>query len=137
MARAGRRAARSAIHSECWRTAIKTVDDFAVILVDTEESGQQIEYRSVSEGRLAHFPAWEHVDRDLRHFISDDIPNGTREEPYVDRDEAWQIVIFEEDGWVYVTENDATFRVREDEYSRQWNALIDEFNPVAPVALEE
>lgn len=100
-----------------------------MILVESEESGQQIEYRSALGGRLAHFPAWEHVDRDLRHFISDDIPNGTREEPYEDRDEAWHIVIFEEDGWVYVEENGARFRVRAEEYARNWNALIDEFNP--------
>lgn len=108
-----------------------------MILIGTEESGQQIEYRSVSEGRLAHFPAWEHVDRDLRHFISDDIPNGTREEPYEDRDESWQIAIFEDDGWVYVTENGLTFRVRADEYLRQWTALIDDFNPVEPLAMDE
>jgi len=104
-----------------------------VILVDSEESGQQLEYRSALGGRLAHFPAWEHVDRDLRHFISDDIPNGTREEPYVDRDEDWQIAIFEEDGWVYIEENGQRSRVRAEEYARNWNALIDEFNPVAPV----
>ena len=113
---------------------MKTVDDFVVILVDTEDSGQQIEYRSaLGGGRLAHFPAWEHVDRDLRHFISDDIPNGTREDPYVDRDEDWQISIFEEDDWVYVTENGSSFRVRADEYRRVWNALIDEFNPISPL----
>ena len=103
-----------------------------VILVDSEESGQQIEYRSALGGRLAHFPAWEHVDRDLRHFIADDIPNGTREEPYEDREDDWHIVIFEEDGWVYIEENGAKFRVRADDYTRVWNALIDEFNPVSP-----
>ena len=104
-----------------------------VILVDSEESGQQLEYRSALGGRLAHFPAWEHVDRDLRHFISDDIPNGTREEPYEDRDEDWQIRIFEDDGWVYIEENGARCRVPAVEYARNWNALIDEFNPVAPL----
>jgi len=113
--------------------SVPTIDDFAVVLIDTENSGQQIEYRSAARGRLAHFPAWEHVDRDLRHFISEDIPNGTGEEPYVDADEDWRITIFEEDGWVYVTENDAAFRVRAEDYLRLWNALIDEFNPVAPL----
>lgn len=112
---------------------MKTIDDFVVILVDSDESGQQLEYRSALGGRLAHFPAWEHVDRDLRHFISGDIPNGTREEPYVDRDEGWEIRIFEEDGWVYVEENGERFRVRADEYRRVWNALIDDFNPVSPL----
>ncbi|MFL6246892.1 MAG: hypothetical protein ACJ74H_12755 [Thermoanaerobaculia bacterium] len=109
------------------------MDDFVVILVNTEDSGQQIEYRSALGGRIAHFPAWEHVDRDLRHFIADDIPNGTREEPYHDRDEEWQITIFEEDGWVHIDEDGERFRVRAEEYARNWNALIDEFNPVAPL----
>jgi hypothetical protein len=112
-----------------------TVDDFTVLLVESEESGQQLEYRSASRGRLAGFPAWEHVDRDLRHFISEDIPNGTRTEPYEDRDEEWHIAIFEEDGWVHVDENGAQFRVRADDYTRVWNALIDEFNPVEPFAV--
>ena len=109
------------------------VDDFVVTLVDTPESGQQLEYRSASRGRLAHFPAWEHVDRDLRHFIAEDIPNGTRDEPYVDVDEAWRIEIFEEDGWVYVTENDSRFRVRTERYIREWTTLIDAFNPISPL----
>jgi hypothetical protein len=34
---------------------------------------------------------------------------------------------------VYVTENDVAFRVRAEDYLRSWNALIDEFNPVAPL----
>jgi len=109
-----------------------TIDDFAVVLVDSAESGQQIEYRSAARGRLAGFPAWEHADRDLRHFILEDIPNGTREEPYVDADENWRITIFEEEGWVYVKEDDTAtaFRVRATDYLHSWTGLIDEFNPV-------
>jgi len=38
---------------------------------------------------------------------------------------------------MYVEENGVQFRVRADEYLRQWNALIDDFNPVAPLALDE
>lgn len=98
-------------------------------LIDTEESGKQLEYTSPTRGRLARFPAWEHVDRDLRHFIADDVPNGTPAEPYDDRDEGWQIVIFEDDGWVYVSEGDSHFRVRAERYREAWMALIDEFNP--------
>ncbi len=109
------------------------VDDFVVTLVDTPDSGKQLEYTSVSRGRLAHFPAWEHVDRDLRHFIPADVPLGTRDVPYDDRDEDWHIVIFEEDGWVYIAENDAKFRVRREQYIREWAALIDAFNPIAPL----
>jgi hypothetical protein len=117
------------------------VDDFTITLVETDASGQQIEYTSASRGRLAGFPAWEHVDRDLRHFIAEDVPLGTIDEPYDDRDEGWRIVIFQNDGWVYVAEGDhpraaefpRKFRVRTDHYVRVWAAIIDEFNPVAPL----
>lgn len=101
-----------------------------MVLVESDESGQQLEYRSASRGRLAHFPAWEHVDRDLRHFIRDDVPSGTRAEPYLDRDDDWQIAIFEEDEWVYVEENGSAFRVSAEDYFRSWMGLIDDFNPV-------
>jgi hypothetical protein len=100
-----------------------------VSLVDTEESGKQLEYTSAARGRLAHFPAWEHVDRDLRHFIAEDIPNGTAEQPYDDRDADWHIVIFEDDGWVYVAENESRFRINGELYRQAWDALIDEYNP--------
>jgi hypothetical protein len=73
------------------------------------------------------------VDRDLRHFIPADVPLGTRDLPYDDRDENWHIVIFEEDGWVYVAENDVQFRVPREHYIREWAALIDAFNPIAPL----
>ena len=82
---------------------------------------------------MAHFPAWEHVDRDLRHFIPEDVPLGNRDEPYDDRDEGWHIVIFEESGWVYIAENDVKFRVRSEQYIREWAVLIDAYNPIAPL----
>jgi len=113
-------------------TDFRTIDDFTIRLIDTPESGKQIEFASAGQ-RLAGFPAWEHVDRDLRHFINDDIPTGTREEPYQDRDEGWRIAIFEHGGWVFIAEEDAgktgAFRVRTEIYLAAWKALIDRFNP--------
>jgi hypothetical protein len=38
---------------------------------------------------------------------------------------------------VYVDENGVQFRVRADDYTRVWNALIDEFNPVEPFSNDE
>ena len=114
-----------------------TVDDFVVRLVDGEEGGKHIELASEAGGRLAGFPAWDHADRDLRHFIQSDIPLGSREEPYEDRDESWQIAIFEHAGWVYVAEGDgarnAAFRVRTEDYVGAWTRLIDRFNPAVPL----
>jgi hypothetical protein len=117
------------------------VDDFLVRLVDAGEGNLQIELASAARGRLAGFPAWDHADRDLRHFIPSDVPLGTIDEPYDDRDEGWRIVIFEHGGWMYVAEGDGVdaaepsslFRVRRERYLQAWAALIDLFNPITPL----
>jgi hypothetical protein len=118
-----------------------SISDFSVRLVETDEGGKQLEFASVSRGRLAWFPAWEHVDRDLRHFIATDVPLGTFDEPFLEEDEAWRIVIFEHDGWIYVAEGDhpvsggftSRFRVPRDRYLKAWAALIDAHNPITPL----
>lgn len=111
----------------------RTIDDFSVVLADTAGGGKHIEFVSVSQGRLAGFPAWEHADRDLRHFILSDIPSGTREEPYEDRDDDWRIAIFEHAGWVYIAEahgpKTVAFRVAAGRYLAAWKSLIDRFHP--------
>ena len=125
--------------------AFPVITDFSVKLFDAGEGGMHLEYASASQGRLAHFPAWDHVDRDLRHFIPSDVPLGNLAEPYDDRDEAWRILIFEDGGWVYVAEGDdpkatrfgSRFRVLRERYFQAWAALIDQFNPITPLDEEE
>lgn len=114
-------------------TDFRTVEDFAVRLIDSDDGGKHVEMVSEREGRLAGFPAWDHADRDLRHFIQSDIPLGTREEPYEDREDSWRIAIFEHGGWVYIAEAEGkaagAFRVPRERYLGAWQALIDRFNP--------
>lgn len=115
------------------------IDDFAVRVSDDE--AHTVEFTSAAHGRLAGFPAWEHADRDLRHFTALDVPLGTLAEPYEDRDEGWRILVFEHGGWLHVLEgNDprgtafpAYFRVRRERYLQAWAALIDFFNPITPL----
>lgn len=115
------------------------IDDFSVV-VTTDES-RTIEFRSAAHGRLAGFPAWEYADRDLRHFTPSDVPLGTLDEPFEDRDEAWRIILFGDSGWIYVLEGDAPaatefrrwFRVATGGYVQAWAALIDFFNPAKPL----
>lgn len=117
------------------------IDDFSVVV--TEDEGRTIEYRSASLGRLAGFPAWESADRDLRHFTPSDVPLGTIDEPFDDRDEDWRMLLFGEGGWIYVLEGDSPtatefprwFRVATGRYVQAWAALIDFCNP--PKALDE
>jgi hypothetical protein len=115
------------------------IEDFAVRISDDE--ARTIELTSAAHGRLAGFPAWEHADRDLRHFTPADVPLGTLAEPYDDRDEGWRILLFEHAGWIHVLQgNDprgtafhAYFRVRRERYFMAWAALIDFYNPITPL----
>lgn len=115
------------------------IDDFAVTVSDGE--AHTVEFTSAKHGRLAGFPAWEHADRDLRHFVPADVPMGTFDEPYDDRDEGWRILIFEQAGYVHVLEGDAPgaeelttyFRVPVGRYVQAWAALIDFYNPITPL----
>lgn len=115
------------------------IDDFSVVVTDDE--ARTIEFRSATHGRLAGFPAWEYADRDLRHFTPSDVPLGTIDEPFEDRDEGWRMLLFGGGGWIYVLEGDlpATteftrwFRVATGRYVQSWAALIDFFNPARPL----
>ena len=116
------------------------VSDFDVKLRDAGDGNLHAEF--MAEGnRLAWFPAWDHVDRDLRHFIPADVPLGTLDEPYEDADESWRLMLFEHRGFVYVLEGDAPrtsdfprfFKVPRDRYLAAWAALIDAYNPITPL----
>jgi hypothetical protein len=115
--------------------AFPVVEDFLV------EISEVLEFRSAEGGRLAGFPAWEHAERDLRHFDANDVPLGTIDEPFEDADEQWRMVIFEHRGHVYVLEGDSPhaedfdvfFRVTRDRYFEAWAAVIDSFNPITPL----
>jgi len=88
-------------------TTPRLIEDFAVVLREEGEGGLHIEFVSGAQGRLAGFPAWDHADRDLRHFTPDDIPIGSEEEPFADADDEWRIVIFSRGDEVFVFEGDA------------------------------
>lgn len=117
------------------------IDDFSVVV--TEDDARTVEFHSATHGRLAGFPAWEYADRDLRHFTPSDVPLGTIDEPFDDRDEEWRMLLFGEAGWIYVLEGDSPtatefprwFRVPTGRYVQAWAALIDFFNP--PKALDD
>ncbi len=119
--------------------SFRTIPDFAVAVSDAPD--RHLEFRSASRGRLAHFPAWEHADRDLRHFTASDVPIGSIDDPFDDADDGWRIAIFEHRGFVYVLEGDSAnaddfpryFRVPGERYLQAWAALIDTYNPIKPL----
>lgn len=121
--------------------AFPVIADFAIELRASEELGQHIYYVSASRGELASFPYWDNVERDMRHFMPEDVPIGSIDEPVDDADVDWQIVIFEHSGFVHVLEGaephattfDVWFRVPLARYIEEWARIIDQFNPIAPL----
>jgi hypothetical protein len=118
-----------------------TILDFTIELRESEETGQHVYFVSPSRGELAGFPYWDNAERDMRHFVAEDVPIGSMMEPVEDADEDWQIVIFEHRGFVYVLEGskphaqtfDVWFRVPSDRYIAEWARVIDQFNPIEPL----
>ena len=121
--------------------AFPLIPDFTIELRDSEEFGQHVQFVSPTRGELAGFPYWDNVERDMRHFVAEDVPLGSIDEPVDDADADWQIVIFQHSGFVYVlegsaphaTEFDVWFRVPLDRYVAEWTRVIDEFNPIRPL----
>jgi hypothetical protein len=118
------------------------ITDFYLTLDEEPEGGLHIAMMSRTRGRLASFPAWDHADRDLRHFTHDDIPLGTEEEPYEDADEAWRITILADRNDVFILEGDApgapltrSYRIPRVQYLGAWEDLIREYHPAK--SLEE
>jgi hypothetical protein len=112
------------------------VPDFYLTLREHLEGGLHIEMMSRTRGHLAGFPAWDHADRDLRHFTHADIPLGTEEIPFEDADEAWRIVILPQGTDVFILEGDAPrgeltrrYRIPRDQYLAAWDDLIREYHP--------
>src|ERR1700737_4498786 len=87
--------------------AFPTIADFTIELRESEEFGQHVHFVSPTRGELAGFPYWDNAERDMRHFVAEDVPLGSMMEPVDDADEDWQIVIFERGGFVYVLEGGA------------------------------
>jgi hypothetical protein len=115
---------------------VPPITDFYLTLRDQPEGGLHIEMLSRTRGHLAGFPAWDHADRDLRHFTPDDIPLGTDEEPFQDADEGWRIVILARETDVFILEGDAPhgaltrrYRIRREQYLAAWDDLIREYHP--------
>jgi hypothetical protein len=118
------------------------IKDFAIELRESEEFGQHVYYISESRGELAGFPYWDNAERDMRHFVAEDVPLGSIDEPVDDADVDWQMVVFEHAGFVYILEGaaphtttfDVWFRVPRDRYIAEWARVIDQFNPIEPLA---
>src|SRR5258706_10882157 len=119
---------------------VPLVADFSLTLREEGEGGLHIEMMSRARGHLAGFPAWDHADRDLRHFTPDDIPLGDEEEPFEDADEEWRIIIFARGNDVFVLEGDSPngplprrYRISRERYLAAWDELMRRYHPALSV----
>ncbi len=79
------------------------IDDFSIELRQTvPKFGNHLFFVSAANGDLISFPWWDHVERDLQRWTQRNIPLGTKDKPFYDLEQGWQVVIFEERPWVYV-----------------------------------
>jgi hypothetical protein len=115
---------------------VPPIPDCYLTLREEPEGGLHIRMMSRTRGDLAGFPAWDHADRDLRHFTPADIPLGTEEEPFEDADEAWRIVILPRGTDVFILEGDTSrgaltrrYRIPREQYLAAWDDLIREYHP--------
>jgi hypothetical protein len=115
---------------------VPRIPDFYLTLRDHPEGGLHIEMMSRKQGHLAGFPAWDHADRDLRHFTPADIPLGTDDEPFEDADESWRIAILARGNDVLILEGDAPsgpftrrYRIPREQYLAAWHDLIARYHP--------
>lgn len=120
--------------------ALPPISDFYLTLRDEPEGGLHIRMMSRTRGDLAGFPAWDHADRDLRHFTPADIPLGTEDEPFEDADEAWRIMILAVETDVVILEGDAPrgaltrrYRIAREQYLAAWEELIREYHPAKSI----
>ncbi|WP_216641131.1 hypothetical protein [Solibacillus sp. R5-41] len=104
-------------------TSFPIVKDFEVVV--TEDTNMLSFYSAKRKEQLTTFP---------RHYAleecdEEDIPLGTRTEPYIDRKESWQIRIFEENDFVYILQGHnknihTWYKTPRNAYLKQWIKLL-------------
>jgi hypothetical protein len=109
------------------------IEDFEVILLPfpawRRREGYHLAFFSQQQGLLTSFGFWGHAYLDYtdENFC---IPLMN----FWDREQAWEQIIFEKDGYVYVLEGDfddhtvgyyCWFRVRKERYLAEWQAALE------------
>lgn len=113
-------------------TSFQWINDFQIEMRDCGKLGIHLDLISTSQGKLAGFPWWDHADADLRTMKSDEIPLGTTSFPFNDLEQGWEILIWENKGFIFIAENNdpcskeysVWFRVDKEMYLQAWQKVI-------------
>jgi hypothetical protein len=108
--------------------AFPVVKDFRVLLQHGGTLGWHVHLVSTSRGILAGFPWWDHAERELKTWKASDVLTGTAEMPLLQSGEAWQVIVFEQEGQIYVLEGEEPetrefgryFAVPQDRWEAAW-----------------
>lgn len=114
------------------------IGDFHVVLEEGISDGDyylgfHVKFRSESLGDLAHFPWWDHAERDLARDEFP-VPVGDLVQPFNEVEEGWELTIAEHMGRVYVLERDyddpaagyhSWFAVETTMYMAAWQSAVE------------
>ncbi|MDD6207015.1 MAG: hypothetical protein PUB10_00640 [Clostridiales bacterium] len=103
--------------------------DFYIKTWDGEE-GLCMAFSDKKLGDFVTFPYWDDVNLMFAGMEEDEIPMGTKEKPFLDEAEDWQLLIFADGAYVYIfteTKNPDCFfsgKVEKKQYRNAWKKLI-------------
>ncbi len=112
----------------CFPDMFSLIDDFEVLPEKSRTFGYQLEFESKKKGRLGGLEYWDHVER---FICRDDFEIPCKY--FEDKDQGWEILIFEYDELVYILEGDLDHqevgyerwcKVEKRRYLEQWQLAI-------------
>ncbi len=104
------------------------VDDFEIQSKKSKYFGYRLDFESKKRGFLGGFPWWDHVENDI---CREDFEIPCKY--FEDKDQGWEILIFEYDELVYILEGDSDHpeagyqrwcKVEKRRYLEQWQLAI-------------
>ncbi|MER7417828.1 hypothetical protein ABT346_13765 [Micromonospora peucetia] len=112
---------------------VPRLDEFQIQLVrNHSRSGLVLFFTGENETVVAEFPWWDGVEEDIAHWRLADIPCGTVDAPFLDRDQGWSIVIWKVEDFVIFAEGEGNdeifntwFAVPYVKYISEWQRVID------------
>lgn len=113
-------------------------------IVDLRVAGSEtsLRYLAPSLGIVITFPWWNRTVGEIRNWTSSEIPCGSINSPYWDRDQGWALLIWRSHDQIHIAEGDRQaegddegeiyerwFAVSEDIYWSEWEKAIKGISP--------
>ena len=106
------------------------VEDFVVVLSD-HVTEIRLEYQAPSVEISVSFPWWNHSVDEMRTWGPEEFPCGSLNEPFWDRDQGWNLLIWLVEDRIFIAEGDGEadvyqrwFAVSAELYRSEWTRAI-------------